>query len=311
MQLLGAAIPVIALACVAAPVVAQNASPNLAGIAHVAIRVSDLERSRAFFHKLGFEEAFAMSKSGSPTEAFFKVNNRQFIELYPRHSLGEAVGFMHICFEATDIDAVYQDYVEHGLAPSPVKRAGAGNLLFTLQGPDEPGQASDLRPAVTQNIEYTQYMPGSRHTLDRGQHLGPDRLAEQIAGVGLPITDPATAAKFYIEKLGFQPADHSLEPAIAALVPPGSPDQRIEFLTEPVSSTGADTSLPFHLIFSVPNLRHTSERLRVLGLSVKKYKSSLTIEDPDGNGIVFIEDAGPGRAESSLTSAPRLQPSQN
>src|SRR5579863_1352277 len=33
---------------------AQSSAANLSGIAHVAIRVSDLEQSRAFFHKLGF-----------------------------------------------------------------------------------------------------------------------------------------------------------------------------------------------------------------------------------------------------------------
>ena len=85
------------------------------------------------------EEAFAMDKGGSPTEAFFKVNDRQFIELYPGRDASQSVGFMHICFEAADINALCQDYVAHGLAPTPVKRAGAGNRLFTLQRPDQPG----------------------------------------------------------------------------------------------------------------------------------------------------------------------------
>jgi len=193
------------------------------------------------------EEAFAMDKGGSPTEAFFKVNDRQFIELYPGRDASQSVGFMHICFEAADINALCQDYVAHGLAPTPVKRAGAGNLLFTLQRPDQPGPPSDLRGAPTQNIEYTQYMPGSRHTLDFGQHLGPHRIADHIAGAGIPMADPAAAAAFYLDKLSFARAPHPLEPGlesgIAALMLPATPAQRIEFLPP---LTGQQTSaLPF------------------------------------------------------------------
>lgn len=263
---------------------AQSSSSNLSGIAHVAIRVSGLEQSRAFFHKLGFEEAFAMDRGGTPTEAFFKVNDTQFIELYPRKNADDWTGFMHICFESPDLNALYQDYAAHGLTPTQVKRAGAGNLLFTLQGPEEPGDASDLRPHATQNIEYTQYMPGSRHTLDRGKHLGPDRVAERIAGVGMPTQDTGTATSFYEEKLSFREAAHRLQRGLEALALPGS-EQRIEFL-------GADAaqnhSLHFRLIFSVPDLRKTNAQLRRLGFSVKKEAGDLAVEDPDGDAIVFI-----------------------
>jgi catechol 2,3-dioxygenase-like lactoylglutathione lyase family enzyme len=268
-----------------ASVAAQSTSANLAGIAHVAIRVSDLESTRAFFHKLGFEEAFAMDKGGSPTEAFFKVNDRQFIELYPRRDASSAVGFMHICFEAADINAVHQDYVAHGLAPTPVKRAGAGNLLFSLQGPEEPGTPSDLRPASTQNIEYTQYMPGSRHTVDRGQHLGPDRIADRIVGVGIPMADPAAATAFYIDKLSFQ-RTHPLEPGTTALALPGTPDQQIEILPSSANQPGA---LPFRLIFSVPDFRQTERRLRSLGFTPKTHGKMIAIKDPDGDELVFVE----------------------
>ncbi len=143
----------LAMACPTAVFAAQTPNPVLAGIAHVAIRVSSLRASRVFFRALGFEQAFAMNKNETPTEAFFKINNRQFIELYPRRQADEAVGFMHICFEASDIAATHQNYVNHRVTPKPVVRAGAGNLLFTLQGPEEPGPHSDLRPFATQNIE--------------------------------------------------------------------------------------------------------------------------------------------------------------
>lgn len=286
----GVVLAVAALMAVcSSSVQAQSSAATLSSIAHVAIRVADLEQSRAFFHKLGFEEAFAMDRGGTPTEAFFKINDRQFIELYPRKNAGDWVGFMHICFESPDLNALYQDYVAHGLTPTAVKRAGAGNLLFTLQGPDEPGDASDLRSHASQNIEYTQYMPGSRHTLDRGKHLGPDRVAETIAGVGIPVQDPAAATKFYVDKLSFRPAGKPpLESGHAALALPGSEqrsEQRIEFLGP---DAARNSSLHFRLVFSVPDLSKTQSRLRALGFSPEKHGREVSIADPDGDAIVFI-----------------------
>jgi catechol 2,3-dioxygenase-like lactoylglutathione lyase family enzyme len=264
---------------------ADQSSPSLNGIAHVAIRVSDLERSRAFFHKLGYQEAFAMDKGGTPTEAFFKINDRQFIELYPRRQPDDWVGFMHICFESPDLNAVYQDYIDHGLTPTPVRKAGAGNLLFTLQGPVEPGQPSDLRGKPTQNIEYTQYMPGSRHTLDRGKHLGADRVADRMAGVAIPVQDVPAATEFYQQKLSFKPGAAPLEPGSAALSLPGAAEERIEFLPESAAASG---QLHFRILFSVPDVRATAKRLRSLGFQPKKRSGEVEITDPDGDQLVFI-----------------------
>ena len=278
-----------ALAALAAglslPAAAQ--APSLTGIAHVAIRVSSLEASRAFFHQLGFEEAFAMNNGGTPTEAFFKINNRQFIELYPRKDPSDSVGFMHVCFEAADINAVHDDYVAHGLAPNGVRRAGAGNLLFTLQGPDEPGAPSDLRSHASQNIEYTQYMPGSKHTLDRGQHLGPDRIADAMAGAGIPFSDLAAAQTYYEQKLSFTPAATPLEPGRTTLALPGTSDQRIELLPP---DTAQPNALPFRIVFAVADLHATARRLHQLGLPAKKQHGALVIHDPDGDAVVFIVD---------------------
>jgi catechol 2,3-dioxygenase-like lactoylglutathione lyase family enzyme len=280
----------LTLACAIPSAVAQQTTADLAGIAHVAIRVADLEQSRAFFHKLGFEEAFAMNNGGTPTEAFFKINDRQFIELYPRRGSDGDVGFMHICFEAADINAVHDDYVAHGLQPNAVRRAGAGNLLFTLQGPDEPDAPSDLRSQPTQNIEYTQYMPGSKHTLDRGQHLGPNRIADTIAGVGIPFSDPQTATTYYEQKLSFRPAAQSLEHGSPSLALPGNPHQRIEVLPP---STAQEHALPFRLLFGVSDLHATSHKLHKMGFKVEKQHGALVIHDPDGDAIVFLADSAP------------------
>ncbi len=149
---------IAAQAPAAAPAAAPVQPTELAGLAHAAIRVADLDKSRDFYAKLGFEEAFAMSRDGMTTQSFVKVNDLQFIELYPQGRPTDTVGFMHVCFESPAIDALNSAYAALGLAPIPVRKAAAGNLLFTMSGPEK------------QNIEYTQYMPGSRHSNDKGLH---------------------------------------------------------------------------------------------------------------------------------------------
>ena len=247
-----------------------TATPALSGIAHAAIRVSDLARSRAFYEKLGFEEAFAMDKGGTPTEAFLKINDRQFIELYPQRDPSQAIGFMHVCFESADLEALNRDYVTRGLTSTPVRKAGAGNLLFTMPGPER------------QNIEYTQYMPGSKHTNDVGLHLGADRISTQIVGLGIEMQDPAEAKAFYEQKLGFRPAQHAFETGFVALEIPGEPGEQIEFV--PHASGSA-----FRLLFAATNLSRAAAQLKALQFSVVKRESELSIRDPDGNIIVFVK----------------------
>jgi catechol 2,3-dioxygenase-like lactoylglutathione lyase family enzyme len=238
---------------------------TLAGIAHVAIRVSDLTRSRIFYGKLGFEQAFAFNKDGKTTEAFLKVNDRQFIEIYPQQQPPEPIGFMHVCFEGADLEALNRAYLARSLSPTPVKRAGAGNLLFTIVGPEE------------QNIEYTQYMPGSLHSKDQGQHLGENRISKQIAGVSLRMEDTVAARTFYEQQLGFHESRHPLEPGLIPLLLPGTSGQMVEITPGAVE-----------ILFAVPSLRRAAARLNELNLRVEKHDSMLTVQDPDGNRIVFV-----------------------
>ena len=244
-------------------------SPPLAGIAHVAIRVADLEKSRAFYRKLGFEEAFSMSEDGTPTEAFFKINDRQFIELYPRRQPSQPIGFLHVCFESNDLEALNRFYLASNLAPIAVRRAGAGNLLFTLQGPQQ------------QNIEYTQYMPGSRHWNDRGQHLGPNRISGQVVGVGIRFGDPDAAQTFYQQKLGFIAAP-SIQPRRMRMRLPGSSDQFVAI--EPQQPGAA-----FELFLLVPHLHRAASQLKSLHIAFHKCKSTLFIQDPDDNRLVLVK----------------------
>jgi catechol 2,3-dioxygenase-like lactoylglutathione lyase family enzyme len=247
---------------------AQNAPP-FNGIAHVAIRVHDLAASVAFYQKLGFEQAFDLRKDDVPYESFIKINDHQFIELYPTTEKNPDVGFLHLCFEGVDLNAIHDDYITHGLTPTPVRKAGAGNLLFTLAGP--------LQPSGPQNIEYTQYMPGSLHSNDQGKHLGPDRVADKLIAVALAMKDPAAARDFYINQLHFKPiANDPMD-----LHMPGEPGQEVEIV--PVASLGTKA----RLTLGTENLGKSGRLLHKEGVAAVKNGTTLTITDPDGNTLIL------------------------
>jgi catechol 2,3-dioxygenase-like lactoylglutathione lyase family enzyme len=244
---------------------AQIPTATLAGIAHVAIRVSDLTRARDFYQKLGFEQAFTLSKDGKISEAFFKVNDHQFIEIYPQQDPSQSIGFMHLCFESTDLAGLHHAYLARSLTPTPVQHAGAGNLLFTMVGPEQ------------QNIEYTQYMPGSLQSKDQGLHLGADRISKEIWGVSLRMEDPVAARTFYEQQMGFHESRNALEPGLIPLLLPGTSGQVIAI------TQGAD-----EVLFAVPSVRHAASQLTAANIAFEKHDSMLTVQDPDGNRLVFL-----------------------
>jgi hypothetical protein len=151
-----------------------------------------------------------------------------------------------------------------------VRKAGAGNLLFTLAGPAQPN--------FPQNIEYTQYLPGSLHTNDTGQHLGPDRIADRMTSVALAMVDPEAARSFYLDKLHFLPVRNSN----SFLALPGDSGQTVEIVS---AAQGARA----HLTLQTADLTRAAKRLKQQGLSAKASPHTLTLTDPDGN-IILIED---------------------
>jgi catechol 2,3-dioxygenase-like lactoylglutathione lyase family enzyme len=260
------------LAVTSLPAFAQQAlapKPDLAGIAHTALRVVDLDKSRDFYAKLGYQEAFAWTQGTTTTQSFLKINDRQFIELYPRRQPYEPVGFMHVCFESKDIETLNRIYSERGLSPIPVRRAAAGNLLFTMEGPEK------------QNLEYTQYMPGSRHSLDQGKHLGANRISEELIAVSIEMQDAAAAREFYERNLSFVPVPR-LDTRQIWFELPGLPNQQVQIVQHAPGTA-------FLMYFSVANLHRAAQQLKALHLTVEKHNNMLTIQDPDGNRIIFVE----------------------
>ncbi len=258
-----------ALICVgSAASIAQPPPPGagIIGIAHITFRVSDLDREIAFLGKLGYEEAFAMTNGGKSTEIFIKINDHQFIELYPQTDPAQPIGFMHVCYEAGNLNALEKYYDSEGLKPTPVRKAAAGNIISSMKDPD--GRV----------IEFVQYMPGSRHTLDKGMHLGERRVSNELLGFDLPVRDGAAQKEFYTD-LGFEAEEANGNVRLTA---PGAPDLHIEL------HPARPGSQP-QFLFPVPDARKAASELKDAGVKADRDNKLIFVHDPEGIFFVFLE----------------------
>jgi catechol 2,3-dioxygenase-like lactoylglutathione lyase family enzyme len=254
----------IGIACATA---ASAQSRDLTGLGHVAFLVNDLSQSEKFYDKLGFQKAFEFTDDGKVTEAFVKINDRQFIELYPRTKDTQTAGLDHICFETGDIASLRSAYLKQGLEPTETKRMRAGNLLFGFHDPEGLW------------VEYVQYMPDSLHSLDRGKHLG-DRVSQQLVEIVLISKDPAAYVAFYADKLGLENEQKGQR---AELGLPGHSGDKLE-----IQPAGNDAKP--RLVFSVEDVRRAERELRHRGFQVRKEGKNVSIDDPDGAVIVFTSE---------------------
>ena len=157
------------------------------------------------------------------------------------------------------------------MTPTAVKTAGAGNLLFTMPGP--------LTPQGPQNMEYTQYMPGSLHSKDFGQHLGKDRIATEIVNVTIGADDPIGARAFYAEKVGF----NLPYPASAYLSLPGNNKEVVAI--EPAKFVGQRATV---YLAGGPAFHLGKDGFKERGLTFALGgNNDRSFGDPDGNNIII------------------------
>jgi len=112
-------------------------------LAHVMIKVSDLERSIAFYRDvLGFQEAFRIKRDDGTTGLIYMhVAGRQFVELSKgieaEKASGRGVGYAHVCFEVADIQKAHERLLPSGaVVPESLKVGRDGSWQFWIVDPD-------------------------------------------------------------------------------------------------------------------------------------------------------------------------------
>lgn len=244
----------------------QDPSPALSGIAHVAFRVSDVSRSREFYHALGFEQSFEFTDPGKPPVSYVKINDHQFVELYGRADDSQSIGLLHVCFEVADIESLWTEYVRRSLNPPAARKARAGNLLFLFRDPEN------------QILEYTQYLPGSLHFEDRGKHLSERRIAQHLRRATMVARDPRAETDYFTSKLSFEELGGTT--TVHRLRLPGISSDELEL------AFATPTTRP-RIVFSVANLLSTAAELRKRSFVVTEFAGAISVVDPDGTEIRF------------------------
>ncbi len=171
--------------------------PAITGIADIAFNVSNLEAARNYYgHVLGYEEAFSLSPGraeGPPDTIYYKVNDRQYIEISPGLKDETADRLIHIGFETADAQRLRDYLASRGVdVPAKVAEDASGNLSFTVKDPQG------------HTVEFVQYLPDSIQSRNSGNMMPDTRLSDHILHVGINVPDIPKEDSFYKDILGFR-----------------------------------------------------------------------------------------------------------
>ena len=168
--------------------------PRITGVAHIALFVQDIEKSRAFYHDfLGYEEVFQLDNpNGSLSLTFVKVNDRQYIELFPEKEPGTD-RLNHISVEVDDAEAMRAYLGSRGIkVPEKVGKGRIRNSNFNVKDPDG------------HTVEIVQYQPDGWTVRDNGKALKGPRISPRMMHLGILVGALEPAMKFYRDILGFE-----------------------------------------------------------------------------------------------------------
>src|ERR1700761_8265316 len=97
--------PVISLLLGCAALIAQQpqsspARPPIVGVAHIGLETNDIAAPREFYgHVMGYQEPFTLDKTtGGLMLTYYKVNDHQYIEVFPDLKSETQARLSHIAF---------------------------------------------------------------------------------------------------------------------------------------------------------------------------------------------------------------------
>src|SRR5262245_55452815 len=98
----------------------EPARPRITGVAHIALFVHDVAQARAFYKAfLGFGEPFSLDNpDGSLSLTFIKINDRQYIELFPERE-PNTDRLNHISIQVDNAEAMRAYLASKGVAVPP------------------------------------------------------------------------------------------------------------------------------------------------------------------------------------------------
>ncbi len=283
--------------------------PKILGVAHIAIYAADYEKSRAFYRDfLGFEEPYSLTKAdGTPSMTFFKINERQYIELFPE-TAPKTDRLNHISIQTDNAEAMRKYLASRGVAvPKAVGKGRIGNSNFNIKDPEG------------HTVEVVQYESDGWTVREQGKHITGARVSVHMMHVGIIVTALEPEMRFYTDVLGFSEiwrggASETQLSWVNLKVPDG--EDYIEFMLAKEAPAPDKRGTAHHLCLEVPNLAAA-----VAVLEAKPYRKQYTrsieaktgvnrkrqanLFDPDGTRTEIMEPVTiDGKPTPSSTAPP-------
>ena len=300
------------LVALGASALCAQSRPAITGVAHIAIFSHDIAKSRAFYSALlGYEEPYLLNNAdGSLSLTFIKINERQYIEIFPEREAGTD-RLNHISLETPDIEGMRVYLASRGVkVPEKANRARIGNLSFNVKDPDG------------HTVEFVQYESTGWTVREKGKFLGATRISDRMAHLGILVGPLAASQHFYGDILGFQETwrgtrDPKQLSWVNMKVPDG--DDYLELMLYKDMPAPDKRGTQHHICLFVPDIEKSLARLEALP-ERKNYtrpleirtgvnrKRQLNLYDPDGTRVELMEPHTIDRKPAPPSDAPPPMP---
>jgi catechol 2,3-dioxygenase-like lactoylglutathione lyase family enzyme len=263
--------------------------PPIIGVANIGIKTDDLKDAEEFYGtELGLKDAFSLLKpAGGLMLVYFKVNDHQYVEVYPDLKNSKEDRLDHIAFETTDVQKLRDYMAARGVkVPDKPEKSPAGNLSFEVADPDG------------HTVEFVQYMPGSLQSKNFGKFLAPTRISKRIIHVGVTVQDHAVADRFYRAILGFKEIWHggmkdNRTDWVDMRVPDGT--DWLEYMLNIHNPSPRTLGVMHHFALGVPSVAEGYKTVLARGFKAEKPqigrdgKWQLNLYDPDYTRVEMME----------------------
>jgi catechol 2,3-dioxygenase-like lactoylglutathione lyase family enzyme len=219
---------------------------------------------------------------------YYKVNDQQYIEIYPGLKGDDQDRLSHVAFETTDARKL-RDYLESkGVkVPASLKPGLDKNLSFMVDDPEG------------RRIEFMQYMPGGLHDSYK-RKLEPDtRVSSHMIHAGFIVHDRTAEDKFYKDILGFTVMWYGgMKDDVISWVDMRVPNGTdwLEYMLRIQNPTPKQRGVMNHFALGVTNIQVADRKVKANGADPQQKpkigrdgKWQLNLYDPDLTRVELME----------------------
>ena len=263
----------------------QPVRPRITGIDHIAIYVSDVNKSREFYSDVLGLRTQCPEYAGPEVCLTVRRNQRLLIKPAPPQQGTLKNWVAEIAFETEDVERMRRYLAEHGFSPDAARKDSDGAQSIRVRDPEGNPIAFVQRPQSK-----------------RVSRAAPKQISTHLIHAGFVVKDMAAENRFYVDLLGFRLywyggfKDDGTD--WYELQVPDGPDWIEYMLNIPANADHKELGIQNHFSFGVQDVHATAPQLRARGLRTfdgpevgRDGKDSLDAYDPDGTRVEIMEFA--------------------